>query len=57
MRKTESVKNRTFCNNMEISNNYVTPKIPRYYEVLDDLFINYLQTESVFYRGSVKNEN
>ena len=56
-KKTESVKNRIVCSNLNISNTSGTPKILRNQENLKILYINLLQEELVFDNALVKNEN
>ena len=42
-KKTESVKNRTVCSNLDISNTSVTPKILKNLDNVSNLYINVLQ--------------
>ena len=56
-KKTESVKKRTVCSNLDISNTSVTPKILKNQDDLSNLYINLLQKDFIFYHASVKNEN
>ena len=44
--KTESVKNRTVCSNMNIHHTYVTPKILPKLENINKLYKNTVQKES-----------
>ena len=54
-KKTESVKNRTICSNLDISNTSETPKILKNYDDLSNLYINLLLKESGKKHSSVKN--
>ena len=55
-KKTESVKNRTVCNNLDTSNTYVTPKILKKLGQ-HGFFINLLKKESTQNHSSFKNGN
>ena len=54
--KTESVKNRTACNDLNNNHTSATPKILKNHYIMGNLSTDVLQKESVFYHASVKNE-
>ena len=53
--KTESVKNRTVCSNLNIHHTYSTPKILPKLEIVNKLYIKTLQKESEPIDVPVKN--
>ena len=55
--KTESVRNRTVCNDLNINHTSATPKIMKKMEHVRNLYINLLQKESTQNHSSVKNES
>ena len=55
--KTESVKNRTVCNDLYSNHTSATPKILKI-RTTEEIYISILlKKESVFYHASVRNEN
>ena len=53
--KTESVKNRTVCSNLNIHHTYVTPKMQPKLEKINKLYRNTVQKESEPFDVPAKN--
>ena len=53
--KTESVKNRTVCSNLNIHHTYITPKILPNLGKIENLYRKRLQKESEPFNVPVKN--
>ena len=51
--KTESIKNKTVCSNLDSSHTSLTPKILKNHESWGNLYINLLENNSGFYHASV----